>query len=867
MTTDFTYGNKAITTSGPTKPATVDSPNDLRTRVKTFADIRVIPMPYVGMTVTVLADETNNGKMTDYKVLSLKANNLGIPNTVINEIERYVDYLGVSSNGSASGAEIEDVPTDLSLEGTTLKLKKSDGTVIGVGVELPSSEVDLSTISLEMQGQILKIKNNDTVLSSVTIPTATVTDEQLQTIIQGMIDDGTLGALTIEDESITKEKLAKDSVNIEKCNFLEGISNFDNLHKKFTTGVGQGGGNIVVGNSNNVSSIIKVIPNKSYKVTVSGEHDRFRICGINTDEDTIPATTPYTISYINSDTLDTFIIDDCGDINTLVISVSASSQQPNLEVYLNGESDVNFKFPLKADYVKETAIISGSTIINNTIAGEAIIDGSIEPLKTSFLVEGKNKYKGDILTGYAIIASGKGALSYQSNNPSNYIIAYANIKPDTQYTISYPETSEKFRIIELNKVYDLNNGEVPSGGDKLIINDDKLKEFTFTTSTEAKMICIYMSDSGTIHKLQIEENDRKTGYRQYGFKLFDRYIEDITDINMVTDMFKQFIIDKDNVANKFYDCSVLEYNKNITKTQHTDIYTLYDELVTNYPNYVTKEVLGSTTYNNLQINCYKFTPETLGFTNFDAHLGTFTSTGEKRIPKNRQRILICTGTHGDERSSVVGAYTFLKDVCTNPNNNALLERIRREIEIIIIPVVNPTGYNAMSRYAEKSENSYVVDMNRQFTEELLTADTYDGLLNESKIVADFIKANKDTLTAVFDFHNMQPQKGKNLSWFIMDGDNLIEKANKAIIKCSKKWQEKYSFLEQEKGFLFGETSSGDRLGGITGTIQSFAHKLGLNSATIEFTTTIQYDGYNTSYSKEQLNLHLSLLGNLLAEFI
>ena len=865
MTTDFSYNGKQIVSGGPFKPGGKDMPSDARTRVESYADIANIPNPHVGLKVTVKVDETNNNKMTDYIVKSLKANASGIANSVVDQVQRYVDYLGVSG-GSASGIEIENVPTDLSLEGTTLKLKKSDGTVIGVGVELPSSEVDLSTISLEMQGQILKIKNNDTVLSSVTIPTATVTDEQLQTIIQGMINDGTLGALTIEDESITKEKLAKDSVNIEKCNFLEGISNFDNLHKKFTTGVGQGGGNIVVGNSSNVSSIIKVIPNKSYKVTVSGEHDRFRICGINTDEDTISVTTPYTISYTSSDGLDTFTIDDCGNINTLVISVSASSQQPNLEVYLNGESDVNFKFPLKADYVKETAVIYGSTIINNTLAGEAIIDGSIEPLKTSFLVEGKNKYKGDILTGYAIIASGKGALSHQSDNPSNYIIAYANIKPNTQYTISYPETSEKFRIIELNKVYDLNNGEVPSGGDKLIVSDDTLKEFTFTTSTEAKMILIYMSNLGVIHKLQIEESDKKTDYRQYGFKLFDRYIEDITDINMVTDMFKQFIIDKDNVANKFYDCSVLEYNKNIGKTQHTDIYALYDELVTNYPNYVTKEVLGSTTYNDLQINCYKFTPEALEFTNFDSSLGTFTSTGEKRIPKNRQRILICTGTHGDERSSVVGAYTFLKDVCTNPNNNALLERIRREIEIIIIPVVNPTGYNDMSRYA-KNENAYVVDMNRQFTEGLLTTDTYDGLLNESKVVADFIKANKDTLTAVFDFHNMQPQKGKNISWFIMDGDNLIEKANKAIIKCSKKWQEKYSFLEQEKGFLFGETSSGDRLGGITGTIQSFAHKLGLNSATIEFTTQIQYVGYNTAYSKEQLNLHLSLLGNLLAEFV
>lgn len=113
MTTDFTYGNKAITTSGPTKPATVDSPNDLRTRAKTFADIRVIPMPYVGMIVTVLADETNNGKMTDYKVLSLKANNLGIPNTVINEVERYVDYLGASSNsGNVSQEDIKAAVND-----------------------------------------------------------------------------------------------------------------------------------------------------------------------------------------------------------------------------------------------------------------------------------------------------------------------------------------------------------------------------------------------------------------------------------------------------------------------------------------------------------------------------------------------------------------------------------------------------------------------------------------------------------------------------------------------------------------------------------------------------------------------------------
>ena len=101
MTTDFTYGNKTITTSGPTKPATKNSPGDVRTRVQTYADIANIPLPYVGMIITVLQDETNSNKMTDYKVLSLKANSLGVANSVIDQVQRYADYLEVSTGGGS----------------------------------------------------------------------------------------------------------------------------------------------------------------------------------------------------------------------------------------------------------------------------------------------------------------------------------------------------------------------------------------------------------------------------------------------------------------------------------------------------------------------------------------------------------------------------------------------------------------------------------------------------------------------------------------------------------------------------------------------------------------------------------------------
>ena len=106
MTTDFTYGKKQIVSGGPFKPSGKDMPSDARTRVECYADIASIPNPHVGLKITVKVDETNNNKMTDYIVKSLKANSAGIANTLIDEVVRYVDYLGASSGGSVSQDDI-----------------------------------------------------------------------------------------------------------------------------------------------------------------------------------------------------------------------------------------------------------------------------------------------------------------------------------------------------------------------------------------------------------------------------------------------------------------------------------------------------------------------------------------------------------------------------------------------------------------------------------------------------------------------------------------------------------------------------------------------------------------------------------------
>lgn len=94
-------------------------------------------------------------------------------------------------------------------------IKKQDGTLLGTGIEISGSNADLSKITMSMDGQTLKLMNDGTQIATVEIPTAVVTDEQLTSIIQSKIDDGSLGALSLGYQTISEEQLGF-SVNNEK---------------------------------------------------------------------------------------------------------------------------------------------------------------------------------------------------------------------------------------------------------------------------------------------------------------------------------------------------------------------------------------------------------------------------------------------------------------------------------------------------------------------------------------------------------------------------------------------------------------------------------------------------------------------------
>ena len=190
MATDFGYNNKTIAAGGPIKPNGKDMPIDSRTRVETYADISTIPTPYVGMKITVKADETNNNKMTDYIVKSLKANSIGAANSSIDKVERYVDYLGVS------GASGEGLTTEQAQQLQTAYLHSQS-------THVQASDIPSKTSDLE---------NDSGFLTS--IPSEYVTEEEMSTALSTKANNSDIPSLEgYATETFVTNKIAEASLN------------------------------------------------------------------------------------------------------------------------------------------------------------------------------------------------------------------------------------------------------------------------------------------------------------------------------------------------------------------------------------------------------------------------------------------------------------------------------------------------------------------------------------------------------------------------------------------------------------------------------------------------------------------------------
>lgn len=214
-----------------------------------------------------------------------------------------------------------------------LYIKKQDGTFIGTGVKV-SSDTDLSKITMIMDGQTLKLMNNGTQIATVEIPIVTVTDEQLTSIIQSKIDDGTLSSATIADKSVTTKKLADDVsdnlVQIPKTEINNLISVEDFI--KTDTGLYPTNGNEYSSAGMRTTDFIPIKNNTKY-----GFYNLTRLGVYDTNKKFIeyasgsPYTTPDSAVYFKCES----------SMSSTIIYLSTNIKNANLLRISNGAGNVN----------------------------------------------------------------------------------------------------------------------------------------------------------------------------------------------------------------------------------------------------------------------------------------------------------------------------------------------------------------------------------------------------------------------------------------------------------------------------------------------------------------------------------------------
>lgn len=195
--------------------------------------------------------------------------------------------------------------------------------------------------------------------------------------------------------------------------------------------------------------------------------------------------------------------------------------------------------------------------------------------------------------------------------------------------------------------------------------------------------------------------------------------------------------------NELYDLETECHIPNDTKlvTTYNEVISLYDELVSKYPNFVHKTALNNSSQGTVLYQ-YQFST------------GDYNDRVGQRaydVAYAKPKVLLTSGIHGYERSSVMSTYRFCRALC----EDFCMRKFKEQINLLVIPVGCPDGYDADTR-----TNAQGININRNF--ETDWTPTYTEPYNfpgnspadayETQIIESWMRANTDALIYI-DHHN------------------------------------------------------------------------------------------------------------------
>lgn len=360
----------------------------------------------------------------------------------------------------------------------------------------------------------------------------------------------------------------------------------------------------------------------------------------------------------------------------------------------------------------------------------------------------KNLFNGAYVP--AILGRGNYDLPLAFVSRNDYIkakLAIIPIEPNETYTISLPDgDNDRFRVAthDAQPTFSITANEMPANTtvyDSVVQGDRSY--LTFTNNATDKYLFVYVHTSSDYEpRLQVERGFQVTEYEPY---------------NVVG---KEFLPSFPVAKNHYLMGRFDEYYTSppeegvglgadfeLRNSVIDDIYAVYDDIVLQNPNLVTKKLLGyggdTNNEEDLNLPIYEY--------HFKTPKGQNRSSG-KHVES--PTILIITGLHGDEKSTCWSLARFMSQLVNNWQEQENLAAIFSNVDIKIIPVANPGGYNANTR-----RNLHDVDLNRNFSylweETVVTTQPkgdapYSEL--ETQILRNWMIENNNAL-AFIDYHN------------------------------------------------------------------------------------------------------------------
>lgn len=423
----------------------------------------------------------------------------------------------------------------------------------------------------------------------------------------------------------------------------------------------------------------------------------------------------------------------------------------------------------------------------NKLTGVGVGDDIVSTLKTELIPY-------DFVANH--VKSGLNLFSEESVMQNSVIDRYGVIKPPTTpYTYSISD----YIAVDEGEVYTL-SGE---SGRIAFINTayyNKDKEFIARVDTagdSSNIVNITIPNGAAYLRFNITGEDSKRmlakGSTAHPYEPYkkNKTLEGV-DLSqeVIDDLASELSIKKPN--NYLFDVSIDGvFNTSIAPTQYvgflntkyTTVYSMYDALQAQHSNVISRHVLGNDGVGN-EVAYYKFTPTT---PDYDGDL-------------DRPTVFLLCGLHGSEHVSPLATYLMLDQVYNNWQSDELLEALRFNVNFIVLPVANPSGWDAITR-----QNHNGVDLNRNFPVNWAFSasgsTTYGGASPASELETQYIMQVFDdnpNINVFYDFHNFSTSINPSDYLWISSSEANKNKMNGIGValmqRMTRAWRSEYDWI-------------------------------------------------------------------------